>query len=87
MRQPESISDAINEIIAANLNVIQTAIKCAICGRENLGKNMDVIYEAPLNPIAPQLNAGMYRYPKNIVKAICPKHNRKGTVGVSYIGR
>jgi hypothetical protein len=68
----QPISDAINEIIAANLSVFQSVIKCAICGRENLGKNMDVVYQAP--------GPRQTKSTKTMLKAICPSHNRKGTI-------
>lgn len=55
----------------------RTLIKCATCGRERYGKDMDVIYEAPLNFTH---GGGSYKYPSNLVKAICPSHNRKGTI-------
>lgn len=54
----------------------QTVIRCAVCGRERLGRDLDVIYEAPLPPY----KTSAYKYPYNIVKAVCPEHNRRGTM-------
>jgi hypothetical protein len=64
----------------ANLGVIQTVIKCAECGRELLGRDADVIYRAPEGNTVPPPGF-VWHSPERIVKAVCPRHNRKGRVG------
>lgn len=73
----ESLSDILNEFCRANLAMTQTAIKCAECGRERLAKDLLPIYQAPV--MRSDDYDGRYRYPSNIVKAVCEYHNRKGT--------
>lgn len=82
---PGLVSDALNAIAMANLTRTQTVIRCAECGRERLGRDLLVIYQAPLNP-GPTAVYNDYLYPKNIAKAVCPEHNRPGSVGYQRLG-
>jgi hypothetical protein len=80
---PGLVSDALNQIAMANLAQTQTAIKCAECGRERLERDLLVIYQAPIRNYDPSDN--LWKYPKNIVKAVCPEHNRVGSVGYQQV--
>lgn len=72
--------DIASPLIHAELARTQTLINCAECGRAGLAKDMLVIYQAPLNYHHPQPSR-VWKYPKNIVKAVCPEHNRqRGTI-------
>lgn len=62
-----------------------TLIKCAVCGRKRIGRDMLVIYEAPLYNSAGGSHLYDYKYPHNVVKAVCPEHNRN-TKTVAYQG-
>jgi hypothetical protein len=64
------LSELHNEFVRATLSGTQTVIKCAECGTKRRGKDLDVIYQASLN------GPSKYKYPSNIVKAVCPQHNR-----------
>lgn len=67
-----TVGQLLRMLIEANLATTQTVIKCAECGTECLAKDMDVVYrhwESDINPY----NVA------NIVKAVCPQHNRRGT--------
>lgn len=66
------------DIQTANMTMVQTVISCAECGRKILAKDADVIYQA-------SLNGPGYKYPHNIVKAVCPHHNRKGSVSYQNV--
>lgn len=49
---------------------------CALCGAVAYAEDMTPIYQAPLyndNPGGPDY---AYKYPKNLVKVVCSKHNR-----------
>jgi hypothetical protein len=81
-QDPHSIN---NELLWAKGGIKQTVIKCALCGRERLGRDMDVIYQAPLRGTVAHDIGMSYKYPHNIVKAVCPEHNRKGTSRVVAI--
>jgi hypothetical protein len=72
-QDPHSILMDINR---ANRNITQHVINCAQCSKTIMAKDADVIYKAVL---APRGRTDL-RYPANIVKAVCPEHNRKGTV-------
>lgn len=74
-QDPQSI---LMEINRANRNMTQHVINCAECGKTIMAKDALVIYQAPLNY---QPGDHGWKYPKNIVKAVCPSHNRKGTTG------
>lgn len=63
-----------SDISYLRMTTWQSAIKCAECGRERLGKDLLVIYEAPLAYLPGEEHT--YKYPHNIVKAVCPHHNR-----------
>lgn len=84
---PGLVSNALNVIAAANLAITQTVIKCAECGQERLGKDLLVIYQAQLDgsSILPGYSFDMYKYPHNIVKAVCPEHNRNGSANYQRI--
>ncbi len=56
-------SDITNEFIRASLSTMQTVIKCAICGKQRLAKDMKPIYKN---------GTGV----GSLVKAVCPSHNR-----------
>lgn len=83
---PGLVSDALNQISMANLAQTQTVIRCADCGRERLGRDLLVIYQAPLYNSDGGSQLYDYKYPYNIVKAVCPEHNRVGTVGYQRMG-
>lgn len=74
------LSDILNEFtrVTGAFGMTQTVIKCAECGAERLAKDLVVIYQAPLSNIHGL--TGKYKYPKNIVKAVCPKHDTIGRV-------
>ena len=78
---PPDFNMVIGSFHAINAGTTQTVIKCAQCGRERIGRDMDVIYQAPLYNDVGQVTGWQYKYPCNIVKAVCPKHNRKGRIG------
>lgn len=80
---PHAMNMIIGSFHAAKAMMTQTVIKCAECGRERLGRDLDVIYQAPLNPHAASVRE--YMCPHNIVKAVCPGHNRKGTRKISIL--
>lgn len=73
-------SDITKPITNANLAMTQTVIKCAECGRELLGRDADVIYRPPEGNTMPSPGF-VWHSPKRIVKAVCPHHNRTGSVG------
>lgn len=75
MDEAKSLQMLIGSFYAVTLSMFQTAIKCAECGKKRLAKDMDVIYQAAVPPVNP---GSVFRYPHNIVKAVCPEHNRKG---------
>lgn len=75
-----TVSDIVRPIIDANLAVTVSVIKCAECGRELLGRDADVIYRAPGSTTDNPDGRTWYR-PQYIVKAVCPRHNRKGRIG------
>lgn len=56
----------------------QSAIKCAQCGKQRAGRDLLVVYEAPLYNSAGGSHLYDYKYPHNVVKAICPEHNTIG---------
>lgn len=65
--------------------VPQTVIRCAICGRERLGRDMLVIHKGfqPGETID-----GFYVVSRSIytmVKAVCPEHNRKGKMSFQEV--
>lgn len=70
---PPEYNMLIGSFHAANIAMTQTVIKCAECGKEHLGKDLLVIYQAPLHATNTQLNNPST---KNIIKAVCPEHNR-----------
>lgn len=59
----------------------KTVINCAQCGRERLAKDLDVVYRQPSYNNFNNISLIPWKIPQNIVKAICPEHNRKGKVG------
>lgn len=70
------LKSVINSIVS-DCVMYHSLIRCAECGEKKLSKDLLVIYQAPLNyPAAPHLQPG-YKYPKNILKAVCPRHNRE----------
>jgi hypothetical protein len=79
---PPEMNMIIGSFHAANATVVQTVIKCAECGRELLGRDADVIYRAPGSTTDNPDGRTWYRpHPQYIVKAVCPRHNRKGRIG------
>lgn len=77
----DMIDEIRNDFFVMRMTVMQHVIHCAICGGEMLGKDAQVIYEAPLNFVPMPGNNPGYRYPRNIVRAVCPRHNRAATNG------
>lgn len=68
-----------NEMLWVKGDFEQHVIKCAQCGRERLGRDMDLVYKSWVTDPQPY-------HPHNIVKAVCPEHNRRGNVGWRYAG-
>jgi len=78
---PDNYQMLIGSFHAATARITQTVIKCAECGKERLGRDLLVIYQAPIYSDTPIPH---YKYPYNIVKAVCPEHGRNGKVGLFH---
>jgi len=74
-----SIQNLHRDFVTVAMSITQTVIKCAECGRELLARDADVIYKQPIRKWTRLDN--LWKRPKNIVKAVCSQHNRKGRVG------